>query len=229
MRRRWAEPLPEDHVLGVGGASLTLAGLQLPTPARAASTSAPDAASRRCARAATSTDVVATDISERALRLHAAERAAQRRRRRSRRGAGSLFEPVAGEQFDRIVSNPPFVITPRVAGVPAYEYRDGGMRRRRSRRRVRLAASARTSRPAAWHSCSATGRRRDGTTGLDRVRAWVDGIAGPAGRMGRSNARVARPAVVRGALDPRRRHAAGHPGVRARWSTRGSTTSPLAE
>ncbi|MFV0319330.1 MAG: hypothetical protein ACK5IN_02990, partial [Microbacterium sp.] len=27
-------PLPEDHVLGVGGASLTLAALQLPTPAR---------------------------------------------------------------------------------------------------------------------------------------------------------------------------------------------------
>src|SRR5690606_21406657 len=27
-------PLPEDHVRGVGGASLTLAALQLPTPAR---------------------------------------------------------------------------------------------------------------------------------------------------------------------------------------------------
>ena len=40
---------------------------------------------------------------------------------------GSLYEPVAGETFDQIVTNPPFVITPRVEGVPEYEYRDGGM------------------------------------------------------------------------------------------------------
>ena len=40
---------------------------------------------------------------------------------------GSLFEPVEGERFDHIVSNPPFVITPRTDGVPDYEYRDGGM------------------------------------------------------------------------------------------------------
>src|SRR5690606_36862506 len=39
---------------------------------------------------------------------------------------GSLLEPVAWETFDLVVSNPPFVITPRTAGVPLYEYRDGG-------------------------------------------------------------------------------------------------------
>ena len=33
---------------------------------------------------------------------------------------------MAGESFDLIVSNPPFVITPRTEGVPLYEYRDGG-------------------------------------------------------------------------------------------------------
>ncbi|NRD08293.1 hypothetical protein HRF29_04940 [Rathayibacter agropyri] len=32
---------------------------------------------------------------------------------------GSLYEPVAGERFDQIVTNPPFVITPRVDGVPS--------------------------------------------------------------------------------------------------------------
>jgi hypothetical protein len=41
--------------------------------------------------------------------------------------AGSLFEPVAGERFDLVVSNPPFVITPRGPGVPTYEYRDAGL------------------------------------------------------------------------------------------------------
>ena len=40
---------------------------------------------------------------------------------------GSLLDPVAGERFDLIVSNPPFVITPRSAGVPLYEYRDAGL------------------------------------------------------------------------------------------------------
>ncbi|HWD61300.1 MAG TPA: SAM-dependent methyltransferase, partial [Humibacter sp.] len=40
---------------------------------------------------------------------------------------GDMFEPVADERFDQIVSNPPFVITPRVSGVPEYEYRDGGL------------------------------------------------------------------------------------------------------
>jgi len=40
---------------------------------------------------------------------------------------GSLLEPVAGDSFDLVVSNPPFVITPRRADVPAYEYRDGGL------------------------------------------------------------------------------------------------------
>jgi hypothetical protein len=40
---------------------------------------------------------------------------------------GSLLEPVAGERFDLIVSNPPFVITPRRPGVATYEYRDAGL------------------------------------------------------------------------------------------------------
>src|SRR5699024_10515019 len=41
---------------------------------------------------------------------------------------GSLLEPVAGERFDLIVSNPPFVITPRGAaeGTTTWTYRDGG-------------------------------------------------------------------------------------------------------
>lgn len=70
--------------------------------------------------------VVATDISERALQL-AAVNAELNEVDGIEFRLGSLFEPVVGELFDHIVSNPPFVITPRVEGVPAYEYRDGGM------------------------------------------------------------------------------------------------------
>jgi methylase of polypeptide subunit release factors len=83
--------------------------------------------------------VVATDISERALAFtrfnlllnhealgidpqHPGERVELRQ--------GSLLEPVHGETFDLVVSNPPFVITPRHAGETAedrFTYRDGGL------------------------------------------------------------------------------------------------------
>ncbi|WP_255513531.1 methyltransferase [Homoserinibacter sp. GY 40078] len=117
--------LPVDHVLGVGGASATLAGLQfsdLVDRALDLGTGCGIQAlhARRFART-----VVATDISERALRyaqLNALLNGIDGIEFRH----GDLFEPVEGERFDRIVSNPPFVITPRTEGVPAYEYRDGG-------------------------------------------------------------------------------------------------------
>lgn len=43
---------------------------------------------------------------------------------------GSLLDPVAGEEFELVVSNPPFVITPRGVGETAadqFTYRDGGL------------------------------------------------------------------------------------------------------
>ena len=118
-------PLPTGHVLGVGGASLTLAGLQLTTPAERVLDVGTGCGVQalRARRAAAS--VVATDVSERALaftRLNALLNDVDGIETRH----GSLFEPVVGETFDRVVSNPPFVITPRVSGVPEYEYRDAG-------------------------------------------------------------------------------------------------------
>ncbi|MCR8671355.1 class I SAM-dependent methyltransferase [Agrococcus sp. HG114] len=120
-------PLRDDHVLGVGGAARTLAAL-LP-PAAAPVADALDLGTgcgvialhlRRFADR-----VVATDVSERALRfaeLNARLNGVDGIETR----LGSLFEPVEGERFDLIASNPPFVITPRAPGVPAFEYRDGG-------------------------------------------------------------------------------------------------------
>ena len=70
--------------------------------------------------------IVATDTNPRALALAAATARLNGMSWDLREG--SLFEPVGDERFDLIVSNPPFVITPRSAeGVPSYEYRDGGM------------------------------------------------------------------------------------------------------
>lgn len=169
--------LPEDHVLGVGGASLTLAGLQLPTAAASALDLGTGCGiqSLRARRYADS--VVATDISERALhftRLNALLNGVDGITVRS----GSLFAPVAGEQFERIVSNPPFVITPRVDGVPAYEYRDGGMVGDALVEAVISDVGAHLA-PGGVAQLLGNWETRGDVDGLDRVRAWVDASAVP--------------------------------------------------
>ena len=118
--------LRTDHVLGVGGASVTLSGLLLPGPIETALDLGTGCGIQALHLARESRRVVATDISQRALDL-AALNAALNGIDSIEFRLGSLFEPVAGERFDRIVSNPPFVITPRRSDVPAYEYRDGGL------------------------------------------------------------------------------------------------------
>jgi methylase of polypeptide subunit release factors len=118
--------LRTDHVLGVGGASVTLAGLVLPGPIDRALDLGTGCGIQALHLARHARTVVATDISARALEL-AAFTAELNGVANIEFRLGSLFEPVAGERFDRIVSNPPFVITPRRSDVPEYEYRDGGL------------------------------------------------------------------------------------------------------
>ncbi|KTR23709.1 SAM-dependent methyltransferase, partial [Curtobacterium citreum] len=118
--------LGEEHVLGIGGASTTLSGLQVPVRVRRVLDLGTGCGIQALHARRFADQVVATDISQRALdiaRFNAALNGVDGIELR----LGSLFEPVAGERFDRIVSNPPFVITPRREGVPSYEYRDGGM------------------------------------------------------------------------------------------------------
>jgi methylase of polypeptide subunit release factors len=67
--------------------------------------------------------VVATDISPRALAF-AAFNAAMNGAGNIEFREGSLLEPVTGEQFDLIVSNPPYVISPE----SRYVFRDSGRR-----------------------------------------------------------------------------------------------------
>lgn len=164
--------LPVGHVLGVGGASLTLAGLQLPTPA-ARVLDLGTGCGIQALRARRFADrVVATDVSERALaftRLNALLNGVDG----IETPLGSLFDPVRGEVFDRVVSNPPFVITPRVAGVPTYEYRDAGLAG------DDLVAAFVTGvgevlAPGGTAQLLGNWEYRGDLDGLDRVRAWVD-------------------------------------------------------
>ncbi len=116
--------LPTDHVLGIGGASTTLASWT-PRPQVARALDLGTGCGVQALHLTGHCDeVVATDLSHRALgyaRFTAALNDLELDLR-----AGSLLEPVAGERFDLVVSNPPFVITPRREGVPLFEYRDGG-------------------------------------------------------------------------------------------------------
>ena len=118
--------LPADHVLGVGGASRTLAEIVVPIEVDRALDLGTGCGIQALLVARRARTVIATDISARALafaELNAQVNGVANIEFRQ----GSMFDPVAGEAFDLIVSNPPFVITPRTDGVPAYEYRDGGL------------------------------------------------------------------------------------------------------
>ncbi|WP_105035923.1 DUF7059 domain-containing protein [Cryobacterium aureum] len=119
-------PLGETHVLGIGGASRTLSSLMMPSPVERALDIGTGCGIQAMHASRHAAHVVATDISVRALEL-AALNAKLNEIDNIEFRLGSLFEPVAGERFDHIISNPPFVITPRAEGVPSYEYRDGGM------------------------------------------------------------------------------------------------------
>jgi hypothetical protein len=117
-------PLTPDHVLGVGGASTTLATwTPRPHVARALDLGT-GCGVQALHLGGHAEEVVVTDVSVRALayaRFNAALDEASWDVRE-----GSMLEPVAGERFDLVVSNPPFVITPRSGAVPHFEYRDAG-------------------------------------------------------------------------------------------------------
>ena len=118
------QPVRPDHVLGIGGASATLAAWT-PRPAVRTALDVGTGCGIQALHLLGHVDeVTVTDLSERALayaRFNAVLNEADWRVL-----AGSMLEPVAGEAFDLIVSNPPFVITPRSGAVPHFEYRDGG-------------------------------------------------------------------------------------------------------
>ncbi|WP_156761420.1 DUF7059 domain-containing protein [Microbacterium karelineae] len=164
--------LAEDHVLGVGGASLTLAGLQLPTPARRVLDLGTGCGVQALRAKRYADEVVATDISARALAFTRINAILDGSDGISTR-AGSLFAPVAGERFDRIVSNPPFVITPRASGVPAYEYRDGGLVGDALVQQV-IAGAGEHLVPGGVAQLLGNWESVGDADGLDRVRAWVE-------------------------------------------------------
>ncbi|MEU8890366.1 methyltransferase [Streptomyces sp. NPDC048442] len=112
----------EGVVLGVGGASTTLAGITVRTPVGSALDLGTGSGIQALHAAQHAVRVTATDLNPRALaftRLTLALSGAAA----AELLEGSLFEPVGDASYDLIVSNPPFVISPGAR----LTYRDGGM------------------------------------------------------------------------------------------------------
>lgn len=180
-------PARADHVMGAGRATRSLlAQAPLATYANMTNVAAVDLGTgcgvvAMCLARAGLQRVVATDTSPRALAYARANVHLNGLAGRIEFRQGSLFEPLAGEAFDLILANPPFVITPRDASVPVYEYRDAGLTGDDLVRTVVTTAPRYLSDRGSL-ICLANWEYRWGQSGLERVAEWVrdaERTAGP--------------------------------------------------
>lgn len=116
------EPTRPDHVLGVSPASTTLAQLTMRRTVGSALDLGTGCAVQSLHLARHSSRVVATDVNLRALELARLTAALNEVAVDFREG--SLYEPVAGDRFDLIVSNPPFVMSPPRDEASTLAYRE---------------------------------------------------------------------------------------------------------
>lgn len=112
-----------DHVLGISPAATSLAELTVRTPVRSALDLGTGCGVQSLHLAGHVDHVVATDVNPRALWLAGLNAGLNEVDLELREG--SFFAPVAHEQFDLIVTNPPFVISPATG--ERLVYRDSGL------------------------------------------------------------------------------------------------------
>ncbi|MCW6010631.1 methyltransferase [Micromonospora sp. CPCC 205371] len=114
-------PVAPDHVLGVGGASSTLAGATVRRPVGTALDLGTGCGVQALHLSRHAVAVTATDLSPRALWFAATNAALNGMEWELL--AGDLTAPVADRRFDLVVSNPPFIVGP---GDTTFTYRDSG-------------------------------------------------------------------------------------------------------
>ncbi|MET7679049.1 class I SAM-dependent methyltransferase [Streptomyces sp. NPDC005423] len=155
-------------VLGVGGASTTLAGITVRTPVAAALDLGTGSGIQALHAARHATRVTATDLNPRALHITALTLALSGAPAADLR-EGSLFEPVRDDEtYDLIVSNPPFVISPGAR----LTYRDGGMGGDDLCRTLVQQAGERL-REGGFAQFLANWQHVEGEDWQDRLRSWV--------------------------------------------------------
>ena len=163
-----------DHVLGISSASSSLAQLTVREPAGRALDLGTGCGVQSLHLADHVDEIVATDVNPRALwmtrlnfelnRVHETTSAEVR--------DGSLYEPVRGDLFDLVVTNPPFVISPATG--ERLVYRDSGLPGDEVVRRVVTGAPAHL-RPGGWCQVLANWVHVDGLPWDERLSGWLDG------------------------------------------------------
>jgi methylase of polypeptide subunit release factors len=160
-------PLRADHVLGVGGASVTLAQATVRVPAATALDLGTGCGVQSLHLSRHVERITATDLSARALRMAATTAAFN--------GldwellAGDMAEPVSGRRFDLVVSNPPFVVGP---GTTTHTYRDSG-RPGDAIGAELVAAAPDLLNPGGWLQLLANWLHREGEPWDERVAGWL--------------------------------------------------------
>ena len=158
-----------DHVLGISSASTSLAQLAVRRPVGSALDLGTGCGVQALHLASHADRVVATDVNPRALamtRLGAALNEVELDLRE-----GSLYEPVVGERFDLIVTNPPFVVSP--PGSELLVYRDSGLPGDDVVRRVLIEAPDRLN-DGGWCQVLANWVHLRGQDWRERVDGWLD-------------------------------------------------------
>lgn len=112
-----------DHVLGISSASTSLAQLTVRDEVGRALDVGTGCGVQALHLANHASEVVATDVNRRALSITRFNAALNEVSVEVR--DGSFFEPVAGERFELIATNPPFVISPATG--ERLVYRDSGL------------------------------------------------------------------------------------------------------
>jgi hypothetical protein len=162
-----------DHVLGVSPASVSLAQLAVRHRVDRALDLGTGSGVQSLHLSTHAGSVVATDVNDRALRLTALTAALNAIEVDLRHG--SLYEPVADDEFDLIITNPPFVISSGRTDVLAY--RDSGMPGDEVVRRVVVEGAGRLA-PGGWLQVLANWAVVDGEQWEERLGRWIGEAAG---------------------------------------------------
>lgn len=166
-------PIRPDFVLGVSPASTTLAQLTVRTPVGRALDLGAGCGVQSLHLARHADHVVATDLNPRAvaladltIRLNGVSDTIQLR-------TGSLYEPVAGEQFDLIVTNPPYVMSPPRTDEDRLTYREGTYEADGLVQHV-VEEGAQHLADGGTLQVLANWAHRSGQDWTDRIRGWIE-------------------------------------------------------
>ncbi|MFL6136620.1 MAG: methyltransferase [Frankiaceae bacterium] len=158
-----------DHVLGVGGASLTLAHATVRRPVSTALDVGTGCGVQALHLSTHAAHVVATDSNPRALAL-ARMTAALSATAPWELVEGDLLAPVRERRFDLVVSNPPFVVGPSAR----FAYRDSGLPGDEVSRQLVTGAPELLA-DGGIAVLLANWLHRAGEPWDERVRGWLDG------------------------------------------------------